>query len=149
MSENQQPLDEEQSAADMQEQETLPAANEDALSAEQEETTPSVLDEEPAEEEDIDPADMKIFGMPRRVFHYTCFGAAIGYILCGLVGIWGEKVQGTSLGDILAKSPSATVWAVVVAAVGYFIGTRVYKKEVAAREAEKSAPEQLTDQNNA
>lgn len=150
MSENQQPLDEEQSVSEVQEQETLPAANEDTLPAEPEETAPAAAEEEaPEEEEDIDPADMKIFGMPRRVFHYTCFGAAIGYILCGLVGIWGEKTQGTALGDILAKSPSATAWAVIVAAIGYIIGNRVYKKQVAAREAEKAALEQPTDEHNA
>ena len=148
MSENQQPLDEEQSVSDVQEQEVLPAVNEDTLPAEQEETAPAE-NEALEEEEDIDPADMKIFGMPRRVFHFTCFGAAAGYILCGLVGIWGEKVQGTALGDILAKSPSATAWAVVIGAIGYILGNRVYKKQAAAREAEKAALEQPSEENNA
>ena len=124
MSENQQPLDEEQAVSDVQEQETLPAAAEDTLPAAQDENAPAILDAEPEEEEeDIDPADVKIFGMKRHVFQLTCLGAAVGYILCGLVGILGEKMQGTGLGDILAKSPSATVWAVAVAAVGYFIGS--------------------------
>ena len=148
MSENQQPLDEEQSVSEVQEQETHPAVNEDTLPAEQEDTAPAE-EQAPEEEEDIDPADMKIFGMPRRVFHYTCFGAAAGYILCGLIGIWGEKTQGTALGDILAKSPSATAWAVIIGAVGYIIGSRVYKKQVAAREAEKAALEQPTDEHSA
>lgn len=128
MSENQQPLDEEQAVSDVQEQETLPAAAEDTLPAAQDENAPAILDAEPEEEEeDIDPADVKIFGMKRHVFQLTCLGAAVGYILCGLVGILGEKMQGTGLGDILAKSPSATVWAVAVAAVGYFIGSRLEK----------------------
>ena len=148
MSENQQPLDEEQSVSDVQEQEVLPAVNEDTLPAEQEATAPAE-DEALEEEEDIDPADMKIFGMPRRVFHFTCFGAATGYILCGLVGIWGEKVQGTALGDILAKSPSTTAWAVVIGAIGYILGNRVYKKQAAAREAEKAALKQPSEENNA
>ena len=148
MSENQQPLDEEQPVSDAQEQENLPAVNGDTLPAGQEDTAPAE-EEVPEEEEDIDPADMKIFGMPRRVFHFTCFGAAAGYILCGLVGIWGEHTQGTALGDVLAKSPSATAWAVVIGAVGYIIGTRVHKKQVAAREAEKAALEQPTDEHNA
>ena len=126
MSENQQPLDEEQAVSDVQEQETLPAAAEDTLPAAQDENAPAILDAEPEEEEeDIDPADVKIFGMKRHVFQLTCLGAAVGYILCGLVGILGEKMQGTGLGDILAKSPSATVWAVAVAAVGYFIGSKL------------------------
>lgn len=43
--------------------------------------------------------------MKRHVFQLTCLGAAVGYILCGLVGILGEKMQGTALGDILAKIP--------------------------------------------
>ncbi|MFR2289714.1 MAG: hypothetical protein ACLS69_08085, partial [Butyricicoccus sp.] len=100
MSENQQPLDEEQAVSDVQEQETLPAAAEDTLPATQDENAPAILDAEPEEEEeDIDPADVKIFGMKRHVFQLTCLGAAVGYILCGLVGILGEKMQGTGLGD--------------------------------------------------
>ncbi len=78
----------------MQEQENLPAAAEDTLPAAQGENAPAILDAEPEEEEeDIDPADVKIFGMKRHVFQLTCLGAAAGYILCGLVGILGEKMQ--------------------------------------------------------
>lgn len=77
MSENQQPLDEEQAVSDVQEQETLPAAAEDTLPAAQDENAPAILDAEPEEEEeDIDPADVKIFGMKRHVFQLTCLGAA-------------------------------------------------------------------------
>ena len=138
MSENQQPLDEEQAVSDVQEQETLPAAAEDTLPAAQDENAPAILDAEPEEEEeDIDPADVKIFGMKRHVFQLTCLGAAVGYILCGLVGILGEKMQGTGLGDILAKSPSATVWAVAVAAVGYFIGSEPVYTDSLSRQLQK------------
>ena len=147
MSENQQPLDEEQAVSDVQEQETLPAAAEDPPPAAQDENAPAILDAEPEEEEDIDPADVKIFGMKRHVFQLTCLGAAVGYILCGLVGILSEKMQGTGLGDILAKSPSTTVWAVVVAAVGYFIGSRLEKKREAALADEQAALEQSNDTN--
>ena len=147
MSENQQPLDEEQAVSDGQEQETLPAAAEDTPPAAQDENAPAILDAEPEEEEDIDPADVKIFGMKRHVFQLTCLGAAVGYILCGLVGILSEKMQGTGLGDILAKSPSTTVWAVVVAAVGYFIGSRLEKKREAALADEQAALEQSNDTN--
>ena len=147
MSENQQPLDEEQAVSDVQAQETLPAAAEDTPPAAQDENAPAILDAEPEEEEDIDPADVKIFGMKRHVFQLTCLGAAVGYILCGLVGILSEKMQGTGLGDILAKSPSTTVWAVVVAAVGYFIGSRLEKKREAALADEQAALEQSNDTN--
>ena len=147
MSENQQPLDEEQAVSDVQEQETLPAAAEDTPPAAQDENAPAILDAEPEEEEDIDPADVKIFGMKRHVFQLTCLGAAVGDILCGLVGILSEKMQGTGLGDILAKSPSTTVWAVVVAAVGYFIGSRLEKKREAALADEQAALEQSNDTN--
>ena len=147
MSENQQPLDEEQTVSDVQEQETLPAVAEDTPPAAQDENAPAILDAEPEEEEDIDPADVKIFGMKRHVFQLTCLGAAVGYILCGLVGILSEKMQGTGLGDILAKSPSTTVWAVVVAAVGYFIGSRLEKKREAALADEQAALEQPNDTN--
>ena len=137
MSENQQPLDEEQAVPDVQEQETLPAAAEDTLPAAQDENAPAILDAEPEEEEeDIDPADVKIFGMKRHVFQLTCLGAAVGYILCGLVGILSEKMQGTGLGDILAKS-----------AVGYFIGSRLEKKRESALADEQAALEQPNDTN--
>ena len=133
MSENQQPLDEEQAVSDVQEQETLPAAAEDTQPAAQDENAPAILDAEPEEEEeDIDPADVKIFGMKRHVFQLTCLG---------------EKMQGTGLGDILAKSPSATVWAVAVAAVGYFIGSCLEKKREAALADEQAALEQSNDTN--
>ena len=52
MSENQQPLDEEQAVSDVQEQETLPAAAEDTLPAAQDENAPAILDAEPEEEEE-------------------------------------------------------------------------------------------------
>ena len=59
----------------------LPAEVETDL-AEQE---TDVMPAEP-EEEEIAPEDVKIFGMPRHVFHWTALGAAGGYILAGVVG---------------------------------------------------------------
>ena len=86
MSENQQPLDEEQAVPDVQEQEPLPAAAEDTLPAAQDENAPAILDADPEEEEeDIDPADVKIFGMKRHVVQLTWLGAAVGYILEGII----------------------------------------------------------------
>ena len=58
---------------------TLPAEVETDL-AEQE---TDVMPAEP-EEEEIAPEDVKIFGMPRHVFHWTAIGAAGGYILAAL-----------------------------------------------------------------
>ncbi len=96
MSENQQPLDEEQAVSDVQEQETLPAAAEDTLPAAQDENAPAILDAEPEEEEeDIDPADVKIFGMKRHVFQLTCLGAAVGYF----IGSRLEKKREAALAD--------------------------------------------------
>ena len=37
---------------------------------------PSLTQKPEEEEEDIDPADVKIFGMKRHVFQLTCLGAA-------------------------------------------------------------------------
>ena len=99
MSENQQPLDEEQAVPDVQEQETLPAAAEDTLPAAQDENAPAILDAEPEEEEeDIDPADVKIFGMKRHVFQLTCLGGRCSRcrLLYRLAS--GEKARSCSCG---------------------------------------------------
>lgn len=115
---------------------TLPAKVETDL-AEQE---TDVMPAEP-EEEEIAPEDVKIFGMPRHVFHWTAIGAAGGYILAGVVGIIGEQLPG-SLFEIVSGKTNATVWAVVVGAIGYFFSSRAYKKRKAAEESEKNT-EQL------
>ena len=114
---------------------TLPAEVEIDL-AEQE---TDVMPVEP--EEEIAPEDVKIFGMPRHVFHWTAIGAAGGYILAGVVGIIGEQLPG-SLFETISGKTNATVWAVVVGAIGYFFSSRAYKKRKAAEESEKNT-EQL------
>ena len=114
---------------------TLPAEVEIDL-AEQE---TDVMPVEP--EEEIAPEDVKIFGMPRHVFHWTAIGAAGGYILAGVVGIIGEQLPG-SLFETVSGKTNATVWAVVVGAIGYFFSSRAYKKRKAAEESEKNT-EQL------
>ena len=53
MSENQQPLDEEQAVSDVQEQETLPAAAEDTLPAAQDEMHPPSLTQNPKRKKKI------------------------------------------------------------------------------------------------
>ena len=53
MSENQQPLDEEQAVSDVQEQETLPAAAEDTLPAAQDENAPAILTQNPKRKKKI------------------------------------------------------------------------------------------------
>lgn len=96
----------------------------------------------PAEpEEEIAPEDVKIFGMPRHVFHWTAIGAAGGYILAGVVGIIGEQLPG-SLFETISGKTNATVWAVIVGAIGYFFSSRAYKKRKAAEESKKNT-EQL------
>ncbi|MFR4414351.1 MAG: hypothetical protein ACLT4C_03250 [Butyricicoccus sp.] len=73
MSENQQPLDEEQAVSDVQEQETRPPQPKIPCPLRRTKNAPAILDAEPEEEEeDIDPADVKIFGMKRHVFQLTC-----------------------------------------------------------------------------
>ena len=93
------------------------------------------------EEDEIAPEDVKIFGMPRHVFHWTALGAAGGYILAGIIGVVGEQLPASIFATIAAKS-NATVWAVVVGAVGYFFSSRAEKKRKAAEEAAKSEAEQ-------
>ena len=114
---------------------TLPAEVETDL-AEQE---TDVMPAEP--EEEIAPEDVKIFGMPRHVFHWTASGAAGGYLLAGVVGIIGEQLPG-SLFETISGKTNATVWAVVVGAIGYFFSSRAYKKRKAAEESKKNT-EQL------
>lgn len=133
MSENQKPLAEEQ-AEPVQTVPQEPEAEESVLPAEADsdtfaETTDDSTEEQPAEEEDIDPADVRIFGMPRVCFHFTALGVAGGYLVCGLIGMAGFN------------PPSATICAVVCAAIGYVIGNRLYKKRKAERDAAKQNPE--------
>lgn len=79
----------------------------DALPAEVEtdlaEQETDVMPAEP-EEEEIAPEDVKIFGMPRHVFHWTAIGAAGGYILAGVVGIIGERPARLALRDHLGQN---------------------------------------------
>ena len=134
MSENQKTLSEEQAEpvqtapeAEETEQSVLPAEpdRDEALEA----ADDTAADEPAEEEEDIDPADVRIFGMPRVCFHFTAFGVAIGYLVSGIIGIAGFN------------PPSATICAIVCAAIGYFIGNRLYKKRKAARDAAAQSPE--------
>ena len=120
-------------------EQTLPAESETALT--ESETAVAPTEEAPEEEEEIAPEDVKIFGMPRHVFHWTALGAAGGYILAGIIGVVGEQLPVSIFATIAAKS-NATVWAVVVGAVGYFFSSRAEKKRKAAEEAAKSEAEQ-------
>lgn len=120
-------------------EQTLPAESETALT--ESETAVASAEEAPEEEDEIAPEDVKIFGMPRHVFHWTALGAAGGYILAGIIGVVGEQLPVSIFATIAAKS-NATVWAVVVGAVGYFFSSRAEKKRKAAEEAAKSEAEQ-------
>lgn len=133
MSENQKPLAEEQTES-VQVAPELPQTEEPVLSTETDsdeivETTTDDTEEEPVEEEDIDPADVRIFGMPRVCFHYTAFGVAVGYLVSGIIGMAGYN------------APNANICAVVCAAIGYVIGSRLYKIRKAARDAAKQSPD--------
>ena len=113
---------------------TLPAEVETDL-AEQE---TDIMPAEP--EEEIAPEDVKIFGMPRHVFHWTAMGDRLPGGL-GHPGISGEQLPG-SLFETISGKTNATVWAVVVGAIGYFFSSRAYKKRKAAEESKKNT-EQL------
>ena len=168
MSENQQPLDEEQAASAAEKElasaQAMPAATDSSPSADSDtladglaadegnseipaeedadisddesEYEEDISDDEEEEEEDIDPADVRILGKPRVCFHLAAFGVAVGYIACGLVGLLADSTKGTAIGDLAAKSPSATVWVIIFAVIGYLIGNRMHKKRLAAQEAE-------------
>ena len=98
MSENQQPSPEEQAAPPDEtavSENSMPAAsaNGGSTSAQDEEQMP-----------DIDPADVRIFGMPRVCFHSAAFGVAGGYIACGLIELLAEQTAGTPIGALAAKA---------------------------------------------
>ena len=165
MSENQQPLDQEEeqtapqaeaAAADEDtpaqeepaalpdeaETETLPAeAGDNDLVSDEDDTdlTSDDQTDEEEEEPDIDPADVRILGLPRVCFQCAAFGVALGYIVCGLFGILAERMAGTTIGDLLAKTQSVTACAIIGGAIGYLIGRHLHKKRLAAREAEEAA----------
>ena len=138
------PVQEEESAAlpDEAETETLPveAGDNDLVSDEDDTglTSDDQTDEE-EEEPDIDPADVRILGLPRVCFQCAAFGVALGYIVCGLFGILAERMAGTTIGDLLAKTQSVTACAIIGGAIGYLIGRHLHKKRLAAREAEEAA----------
>lgn len=54
-------------------------------------TSVSTIPEQEAEiaEEEYNPLNDRVFGMPRRRFHFTALGLAFGYILAGLIGVFG------------------------------------------------------------
>ena len=83
--------------------------------------------------------------MPRVCFHFGAGGVALGYIVCGLVGILADKTAGTPIGDLAAKSPDAWIWVIAFAAVGYLIGKQKHKKRMAALEAEEAARAEEAD----
>ena len=98
-------------------------------------TLPAEVETDLAEQEtDVMPAE------PEEE-EIAAIGAAGGYILAGVVGIIGEQLPG-SLFETISGKTNATVWAVVVGAIGYFFSSRAYKKRKAAEEAEKNT-EQL------
>lgn len=134
MSENQQPLTEqEQATAPAEAEQPVLPAGEDSTAAEGSEAL--AADEQP----DIDPADVRIFGLRRVCFHFTAGGAAVGYIVCGLLGLLAENAPGTAIGDLAAKTPSVTICAIAFGVVGYLIGRRLDKKRRAEKEAALAA----------
>lgn len=92
--------------------------------------TPEESEEEIEEEQD--PSEVRIFGLPRICFHGAAFGVAAGYILTGLIGMAIDKVPGVS--NIISKMPSAAMMAVVCAGIGYLISKRIYNKRKAEAE---------------
>lgn len=133
MSENQQPSSEEQAAPPDETaaaENGMPAAGADGSAV-------PVQDEE--QMPDIDPADVRIFGMPRVCFHGAAFGVAGGYIACGLIELLAEQTAGTPIGALVAKVPGAAVCSVIGAAIGYLIGRQLHKKRLAAQKAAEAA----------
>ncbi|MDY3618206.1 hypothetical protein [Agathobaculum sp.] len=112
---------EEQTEAETNELSAVPAESEDQIVL-----TPEEAEEEI--EEDLDPSEIRIFGLPRICFHGAALGVALGYILTGLIGMALDKM---GYGD---KMPSATIMAIICAGIGYLITKRMYNKRKAEKE---------------
>lgn len=103
------------------ETETALTAQEDTLPETQEET--DALSSEEEEEPDIDPLDVRVFGLPRLQFWGVTMGIGLGYIVHGLL-------------SMVITKPFSVWWpAIACAASGYFITGRMHKKRLAEREA--------------
>lgn len=102
--------------------ETALTAHADTLPETQEE--PDALPAEEEEEPEIDPLDVRVFGLPRLQFWGVTMGIGVGYIVHGFLGM------------VITK-PFSVWWpAIACAAIGYFITGRMHKQRVAARDAE-------------
>lgn len=123
MTENQQPLSEDEQA----EAPVQPDSEPIVLTPEQ--ARDELLAAEEGEDETAAPADDRVFGMPRLCFRGAALGIAAGYILTGLIGLVADQ-----LGFVDFKMPSSTLIAIVCAGLGYLIAKQVYNKQAAERE---------------
>lgn len=119
MAENQQPLPEEDQTPIETDLEPIVLTPEEAQAEIEEE------EGEPA------PADNRVFGLSRTCFHGLAFGVAIGYILCGFIGMILDRI-----GVDPTRAPSALVCAIVCAGIGFLIAKQAEKRRLAAREDE-------------
>lgn len=102
-----------------QESEALVSLDEDnALLTEESEDT-----EIEEEEEYIAPEDQKVFGIPRFCFWGVMIGFAMGYFLCGIVGL------------ITNQEQSSSIYIASCGIAGYVISYLLYRRRTKAKEA--------------
>lgn len=81
-------------------------------------------DEENEEEEEeyVAPEDQKVFGIPRFCFWGVMLGFAMGYFLCGIVGL------------ITKQEQSSSMYIASCGIAGYVISYFLYRKRTKAKE---------------
>lgn len=75
------------------------------------------------EEEYIAPEDQKVFGIPRFCFWGVMIGFAMGYFLCGIVGL------------ITNQEQSSSIYIASCGIAGYVISYLLYRRRTKAKEA--------------
>lgn len=125
-------MDENKTRADVEETTAEETADLAPVAAEETDLLPA-SEGEPEEEvdENRDPMDDTVIGMPRMCFYGVLFGYGGGLVLLGLLGVlFGLELK------------SSLIPCILCAAVGYYIGKVLNKRRIALRAAQNQDAEQ-------
>lgn len=121
-------MDENKTRADVEETTAEETAGLAPVAAEETDILPTSEGEQETEEEadeNRDPMDDTVIGMPRMCFYGVLFGYGGGLVLLGLLGVlFGLELK------------SSLIPCVLCAAIGYYIGKVLNKRRIALRATE-------------